>query len=344
MITTSGRPISLVIDEYSMVGEVRRAANALAGRLGFDDTERGKVAIAATEAATNLAKHAPGGEIVIQGFEAGDVSGLDILGLDRGPGMLDVERCLVDGYSTAGSPGTGLGAMSRLSSAFDLHSLPGSGTATFSRHLASPAAEPWKGLTFGALNIPLAREEVCGDSWAIKEAEGRPLVLVVDGLGHGPQAAEAARKAVECFAMVAWADPAEFVSAAHEILRSTRGAAVAVAQIDRDREEVRFVGVGNIAGVVVGPGDGNARVSMVSHNGTVGHTVRKVQQFVYRWAPGSMLVMHSDGASSQWQLNRYSDLRSRHPGVVAGVIYRDFKRVRDDVTVLVAADDGEERS
>ncbi len=183
------------------------------------------------------------------------------------------------------------------------------------------------------MSLPLAGEEVCGDHWAIAEVAGQTLLLVADGLGHGPQAAEAAREAVRVFGERAALGPAEIIHAAHAALRSTRGAALAVAQIDPDRGEVRYAGVGNIAGVVLGAGEERS-VSMVSHNGTVGHTIRKVQEFLYPWAPGSLLVMHSDGLATHWQLGRSAGLASRHPGLIAGALYRDFKRGRDDVTVV----------
>ncbi|WP_165252790.1 ATP-binding SpoIIE family protein phosphatase [Paludisphaera soli] len=326
-----------------MVGEARRAATALAGSLGFGETGRGRVAIVATEAATNLSKHATGGEILIQGIEAGEFGGVEILALDRGPGMADVDRCMSDGYSTAGSPGTGLGAMSRLSGTFDVHSLPELGTAALSRLWAgaSPGASSFAGLEFGAVSVPLAGEEVCGDCWAIDGDEGRALVLVVDGLGHGPQAAEAARKAVGSFAeAAARLEPAEVLKAAHAALGGTRGAALAVARIDRERGEVRFAGVGNISGVIYGSVDEAGRTSMVSHNGTVGHTVRKIQEFVYPWTPGSTLIMHSDGVATQWRLDRYAGLSAKHPGLIAGTLHRDFRRPRDDATVVVARDCG----
>ena len=189
----------------------------------------------------------------------------------------------------------------------------------------------------------MAGEEVCGDSWAIDDAEGRATVLVVDGLGHGPQAAEAAREAVRVFRETAPLGPAEVIRLAHAALRSTRGAAVAVARIDRERGEVRFAGVGNISGAIVHPTDENSRTSMVSHNGTVGHTIRKVQEFIYPWAPGSLLVMHSDGMATQWQVGRYTGLAASHPGLIAGVVYRDFRRSRDDVTIVVVREGGESR-
>jgi Stage II sporulation protein E (SpoIIE) len=258
------------------------------------------------------------------------------LALDRGPGMADVDRCLTDGFSTAGSPGTGLGAMSRLSGCFEIHSVPGVGTATLARLWQGTGhpSPPHSGPEYGAVSLPLAGEEACGDLWAIEEVRGLTLLLVVDGLGHGPQAAEAAREAVRIFGERASLGLVEIVQAAHAALRSTRGAALAVAELDLGRGEVRYAGVGNIAGSILGAGEDRS-TSMVSHNGTVGHTIRKVQEFTYPWTPGSLLVMHSDGLATHWQLGRYPGLTSRHPAIVAGTLYRDFRRVRDDVTVVV---------
>ncbi len=337
MITTVGRPVVLAIEDATMVGEARRRATSLAESLGFDETTAGKVAIIVTEAASNLSKYAKNGEIVVQGLKSGDATGLDILALDRGPGMVDVARCMTDGFSTAGSQGHGLGAMSRMSSFFDIHSLVGTGTACLARFDANALAKKsW--LEIGAVNIALAGEEVCGDSWAIEETANQAQVFVVDGLGHGLQAAEAARAAIEVFQQHAGSSPTEIIQRTHSALRSTRGAALAVAEIDRSRGEIRFAGVGNISGSIIGLGDGRSQ-SMVSHNGTVGHTIRKIQEFAYPWLPGSVLIMHSDGLGTQWQLSRYPGLVARHPALVAGTLYRDFRRIRDDATVVVVREE-----
>lgn len=97
----------------------------------------------------------------------------------------------------------------------------------------------------------------------------------------------------------------------------------------------RFAGVGNISGSILGPDEGRS-ISMVSHNGIVGHTLRKVQEFTYEWPEGALLVMHSDGLTSHWRPRQYPGLASCHPGLVAGILYRDFNRGRDDVTVVAA--------
>jgi hypothetical protein len=255
--------------------------------------------------------------------------------------MADVGRCMADGFSTAGSPGHGLGAIARLSSSSDIYSSTDSGTAALARLWPGDGGDlPGSGMEIGVVSLPLAGEEVCGDSWAVDEQPGQAVILVVDGLGHGLQAADAAREAVASFRRHSGEGPERIVRAAHEALRKTRGAAMAVALLDRDRREVRFAGVGNISAAVLSPSDGKS-ASMVSHNGTVGHSVRKVQEFTYPWPPGSLVVMHSDGLATQWQLGRYPGLALRGPGLIAGVLYRDFRRERDDVTVLVAAERGD---
>lgn len=337
-----GEPLVLAIDDASKVGEARRFAVALASRLGFDETGRGRVAIVVTEAATNLFKHAVGGELILQGLEIGQEHGLEVLSIDRGPGMADVGRCFADGFSTAGSSGHGLGAISRLATAFEIDSVLGVGTVSAAWLRAGAPTKQGKpeSMVWGVVNVPYPGEEVCGDAWGIADASGQTLIVVADGLGHGPQAAEASHAAVRVFQARAALGPAGIIGAAHEALRSTRGAAMAVARLDPVRREIVYCGVGNIAGVVVAPGESRGQ-SMVSHNGTVGHTVRKIQEFVYPWEEGSLVILHSDGLTSRWQLDRHAGLAFKHPSLIAGGLYRDFARGRDDVTVLVVRERSE---
>jgi anti-sigma regulatory factor (Ser/Thr protein kinase) len=321
------------VTDASGAGEARRVATALAARLGFDETGCGKVALVVTEAATNLLKHAGQGEILLRRLERGDAVGLDVLALDRGPGMADPGRCLRDGFSTAGSPGTGLGAIARQADFFDVYSTVPEGTALLARLWARPAPPAEGGLEVAAVHLAKSGEEVCGDGWAVEPREGGALVVVTDGLGHGPAAAQAAREAVRVFREHAAADLPEIVRRIHAALRSTRGAAVAVAEVRLDTRELRFVGVGNISGTVFA--DGASR-SVVSHNGTAGVEARRVQEFVYPFPRGAVLVLHSDGLATHWRLERYAGLAARDPALIAGVLYRDFQRGRDDVTVLAA--------
>ncbi|MBD1939340.1 ATP-binding SpoIIE family protein phosphatase [Microcoleus sp. FACHB-68] len=331
-------PVALPILESSQAGEARRIAMAIATRLGFNETERGQVGIVVTEVANNLVRHAKDGLLLLQAVTKNDITGMEILALDKGPGISDIQECLRDGFSTAGTPGNGLGAVSRLSAFFEIHSTPKVGTALLSHLWASPmpVKQSNNNLEIGVVCLPMAGEEVPGDGWATDQQAGRSLLLVADGLGHGPLAAQASLEAVRIFRENVRKSPAEIIAAAHAALRSTRGAALAIAEVDFERQVVRFAGVGNISGCVFSP---EGSYSMVSHNGTVGHEVRKIQEFVYQWPKGGLLVMHSDGLSTQWRLDRYPGLITRHPSLIAGVLYRDFYRGRDDVTVLVAREE-----
>jgi anti-sigma regulatory factor (Ser/Thr protein kinase) len=322
----------VTVEEVSQAAEARRAAVAMADRLGFGQTAASKVALVVTEAATNLAKHGRRGLVVLRDVSRGGVGGLEVLALDRGPGIADVGRALTDGFSTAGSPGTGLGAIRRLSGLFDVHSLTEVGTVVLAQVWAG-AMPPAPAVEIGAIYLPHPGEEMCGDGWAVIPRVGGARILVVDGLGHGAVAADAARAAIRVFAESGRLTPGGQVEALHAGLRGTRGAAVAVADVDRQRRLVRFAGIGNIAGCVVA---GTRPRHLVSHNGIAGHAARKIDEFTYPWPDGGVLVLHTDGLASRWDLARYPGILARHPSIVAGVLVRDFSRGRDDVTVVAA--------
>ncbi len=330
--------VALPILETSQAGEARRTAVAFASRLGFNETERGKVGLVVTEVANNLVRHAQDGVLLLQALDKNGIAGVEILALDKGPGIDNISECLQDGFSTAGTSGNGLGAMMRLSAFFDIYSIPKVGTAILCHLWASPlpANPPQDNLTLGAVCLPKTGEEVSGDTWASAASDDRTLLLVADGLGHGPLAAQASLEAVRVFRENVHRSPKEIVEATHGALRSTRGAALAIAQIDGERQAIHYAGIGNISGTVV---SGSKSYSLVSHNGTVGHEVRKIQEFIYPWSKDGLLVMHSDGLKTQWRLDRYAGLAVKHPSLIAGVLYRDFNRGRDDVTVLVVRED-----
>lgn len=324
-------PWAIALTEPTQVGEARRRASSLARQLGFTEVECGKVAIAVTEAANNLLNHATSGQLVLHPKEQQGIAGIEMLALDCGPGMVDVEACLRDGFSTAGTPGNGLGALQRLSDYFEVYSVPQQGTALLCQFWTSPP--PGDRLEVGVICLPKPGETLSGDSWSYCPLCNRHLLLVADGLGHGPQAAQASLTAVNALWESAENTPSEIIQAAHKALRSTRGAAVAIADLDLERQQLTYTGVGNIAGCIFNQGHSS---SMISHHGTLGHEVRKVQEFTYSWPESSLLIMHSDGLGTQWRLESYPGLGYRHPSLIAGVLYRDFCRGRDDVTVLVA--------
>jgi anti-sigma regulatory factor (Ser/Thr protein kinase) len=333
-VITPPRPLS--IDDPSEVPAARRTAAKLAEQLGFDAAAAGHVAVVVTEIGTNILKHGGGGEIMLHAVRRGEVHGIEIVGLDRGKGIADLARSFRDGYSTAGSPGTGLGAIRRRSGRFDICSVPSQGTALVATLWArTPTAQPSRTVDVGMAGAAYAGEPVSGDAWAVEHLSGRTLLLVVDGLGHGLVAAEAAREAVRLFRDNVRHSPGAIVQAIHDGLRSTRGAAVAVTELLSQPRLAKFAGLGNISAAIISAA---GRRHLVSHNGTAGHSMRRIDEFSYPWPTDAMLVMHTDGLATHWDLGRYPGLLERSPSLVAAVLYRDFSRRRDDVTVLVATE------
>jgi anti-sigma regulatory factor (Ser/Thr protein kinase) len=333
------------ITEPSQAGEARRMAVEYAQDLQLGETRCGAVALATTEMATNLVKHAGNGNILLQRIRDNGNAGLRLLAVDKGPGIADVSRALQDGQSTAGSMGTGLGAIRRLSDIFEVYSAPGAGTlvrAEFwqGKHTHSPphpSREQDSGevgrIHIGVVSEPIRGEEVCGDGWGIRRFADSLVLMVVDGLGHGVLAAEAAREAERILSETTDSSPPGILNDAHAALKKTRGAALALATIRSEKGLLCFAGIGNVSASIIGPGVSR---SMASHNGTLGMRMERIQEFTYPWDSNSILVMHSDGLASRWDLDRYPGIWTKHPSMIAAILHRDFSRGRDDVTVVVA--------
>jgi anti-sigma regulatory factor (Ser/Thr protein kinase) len=331
--------IHISMTDPSQSAAARRMAVELAEKGELDERIQGSVALIVTELATNLAKHASKGELLFRllGTGLGAAEGFEILSLDRGPGMGDLARALKDGYSTAGSPGTGLGAVVRTATEFDVFTQPGVGTALVARILRQrPRGSTSPGPAIGVVHRAMQGEEICGDAWLVRSFAGGWLCAVADGLGHGPIAAEAAATIIETVRTGKHTTrPIELLEAAHRAAKPTRGAAFGVAVIDEDDPMIRFAGVGNVAAVVL---EGEGRRQLVSYDGIVGHAYRKVVEMTHAWSPQTTLVLHSDGISTHWDMKPYPGLLSRDPSLIAGVLYRDFTRGRDDATVVVVKD------
>jgi anti-sigma regulatory factor (Ser/Thr protein kinase) len=325
--------IALAVHDQSQVSETRRRATEMAARQGFGDADSGKVALVATELATNLLKHGNGGEVLVGPYGEGLDSGIELVALDKGPGISNVAASLTDGYSTAGTAGKGLGAVVRQSHFVDVASWPGVGTAVLAR---LKRGQPQEGSIdtsrIGAVSIPKLGEEVCGDSWGFSISPDETTLMVADGLGHGPDAAEAAVEAVRLFHRFNGHRAPVLLDYIHGGLRATRGAAISVARVQPASGKVIYTGIGNVAGALAVNGEMRRMVSMP---GTAGHNARKIQAFEYPFTSG-LVILYSDGIASNWTLDRYPNLAARHPTLIAAVLYRDLTRHRDDATVLVA--------
>jgi len=326
----------VAVADTSQVAAARRVASDFAQRQGFDEARVGRVALVTTEIATNLLKHAVSGELAIARYDDASGTGVELLALDRGGGIANLARSMEDGVSTAGTAGSGLGAIRRQADYFEVFSRSEHGTALMARIGAGgegpkdvPAAG---GILLGAVVAPYPGETVCGDAWAFGLPGGKPTLMLVDGSGHGALAETAAAIAVETFLARLSENLMQLVENIHRALAPTRGAAVAVVQVDRAQQVARYVGVGNIIGAILAGGEAKR---MVSHNGTAGHIAPRIREFTYPYTGDGAVLLHSDGLSNRWDIAQYPGLTAAHPSLAAGVLYRDHRRGRDDASVVV---------
>lgn len=320
------------VTDQSSVGEVRRTAQLAAQRFGLDETEAGKLALLATEVSRNTLIHGGGGQVIIAGTRAGEGAGegslVRILAIDKGAGISNIADAMSDGYSTAGTPGGGMGAMKRMANKLEIFTSHTGTIVMIELGMAAPTGGP----LIAGITLPYPGERVCGDEWCAQQTPDRTMVLNVDGLGHGFGAAEAAHEAVATFKQRMSLSPGEILSYMNDALRKTRGAVAAIAEIRPSENRLVYAGVGNISGVVLA--GGNSR-SLVSHNGTLGISAPKIQEFSSAWPADAVLILHSDGIHTKWDLSPYPGLLARHPAVIGGVLLRDFRRQRDDASVVV---------
>lgn len=326
-----GAAALLLVEDESQVGHARRVAQQLALTHGLDETDRGRVALVVTELASNLLKHASRGEIQLCAIQGRHTVGIEVRAVDRGPGF-DPVTCLRDGYSSGGSQGIGLGAVERQAEVFDLYS-DARGSVLLARIYPRGSGAD-NDLAFGASQRALHDNPACGDGWnLLHDAQGW-RALVVDGLGHGAAAAQAATAGMAAFAAHDKQPPNQQLERLHQAMRSTRGGAAAIAQYDYRTHTLRFAGLGNIGASLHGVARSRGLTSLP---GIVGDVFRSVPVQDYPDAGGQLLIMHSDGLQSRWRLEDYPGLACRHPSTIAATLHRDFSRGRDDATILVVA-------
>ena len=332
---TARSTVVIPIDEQSAIGNARRISSKIAALAGLKESLRNNVPLVVTELATNLLRHAKDGEILIHVAPAGEGWAVEIIALDRGPGIADVPRALSDGYSRSGTRGCGLGAVRRLSTEFDIYSRQPSGTVVISRIFARGRGKRAPRAHVSAICVPMPGEHLSGDAWQISLHENHFGAIVIDGLGHGPLASAAALRGIKVFDERSAITPHDYLESAHLAMQGSRGAAAAFARVDLARNSLQYAGIGNIAGRLADT-RGHKTRSLISLDGIVGSQIRRVQQFDFPLSTDELLIMHSDGLSERWNLEDYPGLSQADVATITAVLYRDAKRGRDDATVLVA--------
>lgn len=346
-IILASRDMSWFRDGPSLSTSARGAAAALARRIGLDTHRAAEVALAVTEAATNIQRHATDGALLLRTLHTDEEAAVEFVTVDSGPGMVDVSAALADGASSTGTLGIGLGAVARLADHFDIHSVPGKGTVMAAQFWSRrpddqgvTAAMSAGGPCVSGVTRPISGEMTCGDAWSARLDTGtgtgphHPAVLVMmcDGLGHGPLAARASAAAVNAFHDTRANEPEDIMNAVHHALRGTRGGAAAVARIEPARGRVRYCGVGNISGFLISH---DTRRTLLSVPGIVGANVRRLRTFEEHLPEGGALTMHSDGLTERWDHTALPGLLHHSPLVAAGQLLREAGVRRDDASVVV---------
>jgi anti-sigma regulatory factor (Ser/Thr protein kinase) len=317
----------LRVEEPSAVAACRAGAAALASRLQFPAARADELALAVTEAASNLHKHAREGSLLIRISREGGTPGLELVTIDTGPGFRDMSLAMRDGHSTSGTLGIGLGAIRRLADFCDLYSVPGHGTVLAARFWPDRKQVT---VEFAGLIRPITGETECGDNFGALRSGATMTGVLCDGLGHGPLAATASAIAVAAVLEDPVSEPAALVERAHRRMGHTRGGAIGVVQLAGGT--ARFSGLGNITATLLVDG---TRRNMLSVPGIAGHQARTIRQYEYDLTPGTSVILHSDGISSRWEAAALPGLAARDPLVVAAAVLAEAGSHRDDAGVLV---------
>ena len=321
----------LKIGETSAVAEARRRARRSANAMGLNSTKVEHVAIVATEVAQNVLRHGGGGRMLVEVFGAPSLERLHIVGHDAGPGIERVDRMLRDGETTKASPGTGLGAIKRLSDRLDIFSEPGRTvlSAEFRRHTVrhhDPADH-------AGFKLAYPGERRCGDVVAVRSSDDKCLYFLADGLGHGAKAAHAATTARQAFMRAQGDDPADILEQIADALGDTRGAVGAVVSLDRSEQEVRYAGIGNVSTLLV---QGRKVRRMAVRDGLLGGRSTTPHMETVKIDPHAVIVMHSDGLTTLRNLEAQTALMQRCAPVVAADLLARNLRGRDDASIIVS--------
>jgi len=190
-------------------------------------------------------------------------------------------------------------------------------------------------LEYGVSSVPAPGEVESGDLHLVSTIPGGTLIAVVDGSGHGPEAALAARSAIATIEGHRREGVIPLVRRCHERLKGTRGVVMSLASIDGIESTVTWLGVGNIEGVLVRT---SASVdpsveTIFLRPGVVGYRLPPLQAVITPIAAGDLLILTTDGIRNDFT---YHFSPEDSPDKIADYILSNFRKGTDDGLVLVA--------
>jgi len=332
----SSAPQNFLIRVSSLL-DVRQAeatTRSFAGILGFSPDDCDQLAIVVSELGSNLVKHAHGGSIQLRDIAGAGCSGIEIDSEDEGPGFRDFEQALTDGYSTAGSLGTSLGAINRLMDDLEFSSLPEGGARIVCKRWLRPAATISFGcwLEFGAATRSYRMQRENGDAFIVRQWQGKAIVGVIDGLGHGQFAQRASQTAKQYIETHFDQSLDNLFRGVGRACRATRGVVMALAAFDGAQRTFKLGSVGNIETRVYGQ---TGPLNFVLRRGVIGLNAPQPVVSDHAWTPQSIMIMHSDGLRTHWDWQEFRELANEPAEVIARALLNALGKLDDDATIVV---------
>jgi len=325
----------MVISSPAEVIAIRRISKEIARNIGFDERVQEEIVLVVSELASNIIKYANRGIVTLTPVFLPEKNGLMIEATDSGPGFNE-NNALKDGFSSSGTLGCGLGAVNRMMDEFDIHTSENKQTGTrivCKRWLRSKSS--FNGqcpFDVGIVSRPKHGETDNGDSFVIKQGNGQSLFAVIDGVGHGRlahQAAHAARQYIENHSELPLSDIFRGVDRA---CRSSRGVVMALASFDWSRMKLTFASVGNIEVKVFGAQE---KFKFIVRRGIVGKNSPNPVVTQNDWRTDYALALHSDGLSTHWSWNDFSLHADRSAQFLAEHMHRVLEKDNDDTTLII---------
>lgn len=331
----NGAHISFNAEDRSYFAILKREIHNLVSNAGFDNKKTGESDIIVAEMASNLIKHAGGGEILARIIDDEGEQYIELLSIDNGPGMTDPLKMIQDGFSTANTLGHGLGSIKRLSDFFEIYSLKDWGTIILSRIYKNeqPLFSVKKKIEVRCLVVAKPGETLSGDSAYHGKLKNDDIVVFLgDGLGHGPDAHMAVNTAISSLKNCEEETPVEILRHMNKACKKTRGLVGSAAVYLAKEKRWRIAGIGNIA---TRTQNQLISKSYISYNGIIGMNIpNTMKEQEVQAERGQILIMCSDGIKTRWELQKYFGIFKYDPTMLAAVIYKDFARKTDDMSVV----------
>lgn len=327
---------SYKIDDRSLIAFIKREIHNLALQIGFTPHRAAETDIIVAELTSNLIKYANGGELLYRANVEEGQNVIEIYCLDKGVGFENLSKIMNDGYSSSNTLGHGLGSIKRLSNDFHIYSIKNWGCVQYIKICDKPEfcySTLQSGLNYAAIAVNYPGEKICGDGFHVKQSKRGFQIFMGDGLGHGENANEAVQLAIKAFKQSIEWEPTEILRDIHAKVKKSRGLVATIASVDYKSAVWSVCGIGNISTRIY---EGLENKTYTPYNGIIGHNIpRTLNSTIVPYKKHQIIVMHSDGLRTRWNLNDMSSIMKQHSGVIASAIYKENIRGTDDASILV---------